>query len=1068
MGTLADFSVGIGADISDFTSGISKAVESTADFSNKLGSIASSTTGPLDGVGRAIGGIGDVAGRSGGAVAGFFRMAFADVLGGVILGGLGLLKDALGGIAGGMIGGNAAFEQYNVQFSKLIGNSDDFKEKYKGVTDPLELQALAAEEANQKMADLAAFGAATPFELPQVVEASKVLQGFGLNSKQAAEDFGFSGDEILTIAGDVAAGTGTDFAEMALNIGKFSKGATGESIARFMELGVLTRDELAKLGVEFSKSGELVSPLPEATEAMLTVMKEKYGGMMDAQSKTFNGMMSNIQDWVAGTLRTIGQPIFELLRGKLEKVVAYLASPGVQAAVEGFAQNIADGLGAVIGFVETVVVPAFQSVGNAISLITTGDFTGGIFGLNEDSLPITLLIDFATALDAFTTGSVNGFIAGLANAAYALAEWYPWFQPVGDALVLVGGIVDTFVSQVATGFAEGGVAGAVRAFVDVLSTVSPGFALISSAVETALPFVRDIVMSVFGIVAGFISEKGPEIRDTVVNAFNAIRDVVEAVSGVVNSVVTTVFGAVAAFVQENQESIRSVVDTVWNTIKTIIEAVIPIIRDIIIPAFEGIATFITEHGESIKGIIQGAWDIIKGIIEVVSAVIIGIINTFTAVVSGDWSAAWEAIKTMFSGVWEGIKGIVSGAATAVINALSIAWDAVKLAAQTAWDWLWNTAIGKAITGIVDDVKAGFKVVVDFLKDTWEDLKTKAEELWTAIHDNIIKPITDAYDTITGKVGDWVQMGKDLMMGLVQGIVDSVTAVVDAVVGAVGDAYNGALEWLGIRSPSRKFMYLGEMSMAGAALGVDQGAPALVLSTRSAAEAATDAMKTSIEQSRPALVTASTGTGQAVVDAMRTTIERGTPELAFKAEESGRSVVDAVRNYIDQNAPALAASADIAARITGGSFKAGIERETPFVTEASLGMTGALQATIEARTSAIIGAGSSLVDGLFGTMNKGIDSGIGSLSSAIESGIDGIKGGLIGKTNEAVDAVRSAFQAGMSRVQAEISASAPSSPFQDGSAGGNTNIFNLNASYAPQDERTVADDIRFLQAIGAST
>ena len=58
------------------------------------------------------------------------------------------------------------------------------------------------------MAELAQFGRETPFDLPEVVQADIILQGFGLHAQDAAEKFGFSGEQIRRIAGDVASGTG--------------------------------------------------------------------------------------------------------------------------------------------------------------------------------------------------------------------------------------------------------------------------------------------------------------------------------------------------------------------------------------------------------------------------------------------------------------------------------------------------------------------------------------------------------------------------------------------------------------------------------------------------------------------------------------------------------------------------------------------------------------------------------------------------------------------------------------------------------------------------------------------
>jgi phage-related protein len=275
-------------------------------------------------------------------------VALGTVAGGIVGTGISLITENVGKIGRAMIDGNAEMQRYETQFGVLLGST---------------------EAAQQRLKELAEFGAKTPFELPQVVVADKILQGFGLHSEEAAKKFGFSGTQIRTIAGDVASGAGVSFEEMAGYIGKFSSGATGEAIARFQELGIMTREQMAGMGLEFSKSGELLSPLPQATEVMLTLMKQKYGGMMDAQSSTFEGMVSNLNDWVGQAIRTVGQPIFEVVSDSLKEVLAFLNEPSTQAAIKDFAKMMADNLKAVVAWVKENWPAISKTIGDVFAAI---------------------------------------------------------------------------------------------------------------------------------------------------------------------------------------------------------------------------------------------------------------------------------------------------------------------------------------------------------------------------------------------------------------------------------------------------------------------------------------------------------------------------------------------------------------------------------------------------------------------------------------------------------------------------------------------------------------------------
>lgn len=339
-------------------------------------------TGTLSGIGKSLSGLGSIA-----------RNALSFAAGGLLTKGLDLIGEGIGGIKAAMIDGNAEFERYQTQFGVLLGSTD---------------------AAKKRLEELAKFGAETPFELPEVVRADKILQAFGLHSEEAAKKFGFAGGDIRTIAGDVAAGTGASFEEISSYLGKFSAGATGEAISRMQELGITTRAELTEMGLAFDKSGALISPLDKSMGVLLTAMKTKFGGMMDAQSSTFEGMVSNLQDWLGQTGRIIGAPIFEVLKTNLGNLLTFLSSDTVMQGLTGFANMLAGGIQSAIDAV---------SRGVAVIQDVWGDFQ-----------------------DGFAEG---GFFGGLANGAARLGEMLGLSADdatkLGDAIWAVGQVVQGFV-----------------------------------------------------------------------------------------------------------------------------------------------------------------------------------------------------------------------------------------------------------------------------------------------------------------------------------------------------------------------------------------------------------------------------------------------------------------------------------------------------------------------------------------------------------------------------------------------------------------------------------------------
>jgi len=306
--------------------------------------------------------------------------------------GIKLLTGAFQGLTGGLISGNKEFERYQTQLSVLLGGVD---------------------AATERIATLSEFGQKTPFELPGIITAEKILLSFGLTAENAQQRFGFAADEIRTIAGDVAAGTGQAFDSIAGYIGRFSAGSVGEAIMRFQELGIVTRQELQGMGLEFSKSGELLSPLPEATEILLQTMKGKFGGMMEAQSATFEGMVSNLQDWWWETKKTVSEPIFDVAKQGLGSILELLQGPEVKAATQTFAAGlsvITEGLAGLV----TEGVDSVRSFGT--------EFGGGLqqVAFNAVEWGVNIVSSLA---EGFVEGAASALTTAMDFISGLLSSW---------------------------------------------------------------------------------------------------------------------------------------------------------------------------------------------------------------------------------------------------------------------------------------------------------------------------------------------------------------------------------------------------------------------------------------------------------------------------------------------------------------------------------------------------------------------------------------------------------------------------------------------------------------------
>jgi tape measure domain-containing protein len=163
----------------------------------------------------------------------------------------------------------------------------------------------SADKAKSLLMQISSFAAATPFELPQVVEGGKNLLAFGVSMDQIIPTF--------TMLGNIAAGVGTDKLPGLINVFGQVKAAgrlMSQDLLQFTSAGVPVIDLLAQhYGITSDKVKDLVATGKvgfddlNASLSLLGGPSGKWGDLMEKQSKSLNGTLSNVQDNLGRILR---------------------------------------------------------------------------------------------------------------------------------------------------------------------------------------------------------------------------------------------------------------------------------------------------------------------------------------------------------------------------------------------------------------------------------------------------------------------------------------------------------------------------------------------------------------------------------------------------------------------------------------------------------------------------------------------------------------------------------------------------------------------------------------------
>jgi len=385
-----------------------------------------------------------VKGSAGGMASGITSAMSGLALAGGAVSGIIAMGSAVAGAAQSMIGGNAAMETYQTQLTTLMGSSD---------------------AAKDRIAQLAKIGAETPFELTELVKAEKIMMGFGLNTEKTMQLSGRSLDQYRTAIGDMAAATGAPLDEVTLLWSKFGSGATGEAISRLQELGIVTREQMAEMGIQFSKSGELTSPIPEAMKVAMDLAEKKMGGGMKALSSTFEGQMSTLSDNFNQAKVILMQPIFEVLKSGLtslnetlsgEQFTAFVKSVAEQgAAFISTAIEIGSALASIFSGsddweaagslldrffppeISDAIMITISDLGGMFDAVFAGDIPtaiGAALLVIEDlgGLIASSVESWASSFAAWVDGADSGMTDGLADMLIGLQAW---IQTAGFAII---------------------------------------------------------------------------------------------------------------------------------------------------------------------------------------------------------------------------------------------------------------------------------------------------------------------------------------------------------------------------------------------------------------------------------------------------------------------------------------------------------------------------------------------------------------------------------------------------------------------------------------------------------
>ena len=330
------------------------------------------------GISSAFGSIASLPGKMMGSMGGALPLAG-------LIGGLGGLAGAIGGVVVS-IDKAAKIETLETSFATLLGNS---------------------QKAAARIKELAVVANDTPMEMPEIANASRILETL----TRGALSTGVG----LRMVGDVAAGTNAPFEELAMHIGRLYDGLyngrpVGEAMQRLQELGIITggtRTQIENLQKEGKKGAGVWDVAAQALG--------RFGGSMERQSRTWDGKLSTLRDNVNQLMAEFGKPIIDGLKPFLDMAIAKIDTLKATAVSMGNAiRNAFDG------------ALATWQTGNIEGVLRTGIVLAMIDGINEFSSGIKKTVAYL--------GGALGVIMDDVKNSWGVKEMLGVFQDVAKGI----------------------------------------------------------------------------------------------------------------------------------------------------------------------------------------------------------------------------------------------------------------------------------------------------------------------------------------------------------------------------------------------------------------------------------------------------------------------------------------------------------------------------------------------------------------------------------------------------------------------------------------------------------
>jgi phage-related protein len=293
-----------------------------------------------------------------------------------------------------------------------------------------------------------------------------------------------------------------------------------------------------------------------------------------------------------------------------------------------------------------------------------------------------------------------------------------------------------------------------------------------------------------------------EMRQNFMDAMlKALPGIIEAIVAFIPIIVTNWAAMMISLISAIAAALPQIIEGAITFFMAFIDALVAVLPVLITAIVEAIPLIVEALVNTLPILIEGAITLFMGIVEGLLKILPALISAVVALIPVIITALLSVLPELITGAIQLFLGIVTGLIEALPQIITAIIDAIPL---------FIDALVGALPQLIQGAIALFLGIVT-------GLIIAIPQIIGAILGAIPKLI----GALIGAIPQFVSAGFQLIGGLIAGIVSAIPDLIGAILSGIGQAIDAGKKLLGIASPSKVFMAIGDDVVAGMTLGIKQ-------------------------------------------------------------------------------------------------------------------------------------------------------------------------------------------------------------------------------------------------------